>query len=335
MKRPLLLVAAGIVGLLAGFTTGWRRLPNQAGPAHESSIPKAQVTIQEGLPSSSRSSKSPAPAIPGNPISGQDSRPGWSAQKRLIRLAFEGWSKETRNKVLWYCFLGNYEAQRRLLDFLLASDDPEIWASGRDFLISNHTPEFIKRLLEAYAAESVPGRRAMLAHVLGGNAWNPETHAVLIEILGGADEKILHAMLPRLNMEAFGTPSEAGGRIKARLRELATTSGETDLRMKAVRSLRGDSTEEGIRFFLGIVSDSSVAADIRRAAISSLPISFSSHPPMLDEQLAGLWCVVHDESCDLKVREAAADRLKNSTGMGTYRPTEADQQLLKKLLKSK
>ena len=330
------LVVASLAGFAIGLALGWSpalTVPTEATQAHSPPVrSEPQVAASPPAPTPVKRESPEAEIEPGAPP--VEESPAFSPRKRLIRRLLRDWPDEARHGFLWSLLVGYKDAQARLLEFLLASSDPAVWEAGQDLLIANHDPEFVRRLVEAFTTETRAGRRSMLAHALGGNARSAEARVMIEQILSGSDATTLRAVLPRLNMEGFGDRTDAGLRIEARLRDLVSSGPTAEIRQKAVMSLRGGSSEDQTRFLLSVL-EGNPDPQIRRAAIRSLPVTFSSHPPLLDQQLDSLWAIARSESCEITVRRSAADVLRNSTGKGRVAATEADQALIKKILDSK
>jgi hypothetical protein len=330
------IIIAGLVGLGAGFSLGWVPAPSASkGGRHVQRAPvrpapEPAALHSESAPTAAESLKPRVASAAG----GQDAGPLLSPRKRLFRRMMRGWPLESRHGFLWYLLVGHKEAQARLLEFLMSTPDAAACEAGQDLLIANHEHAFVRRLIEAFGSENHVGRRSMLAHALGGNARNPEARVLIEQILGGADAVAMRHVLTRLNMESFGDRSDAGVRIEARLRDLVTSGPTAEIRQQAVLSLRGGSSEVQIRFLLNLI-DGNSDPQVRRAAIRSLPVTFMSPAPLVDEQLFTLWAIVRNEACDPAVRRTAAGVLQNSRGMGRIVATEADQELVKKLVETK
>lgn len=330
------IVIAGLVGLATGFSFGWAPAPVVARAGINVKGPKVPPARDLTSPHSEFPS-TPAEPLKPHVASASDTPVAnllLSPRKRLFRMMIGEWPEETRNTFLWNLLVGNKEAQAQLLEFLMSTADAATCEAGQDLLIGNHGPEFVRRLIEAFGSETHAGRRSMLAHALGGNARNPEARVLIEQILGEADAVAMRHVLTRLNMESFGDRSDAGVRIEARLRDLVTSGPTAEIRRQSVMSLRGGSSEDQTRFLLNLV-EGNPDPQVRRAAIRSLPVTFSTHPPLVNEQIAMLWGIVRNEGGDFGVRRTAAGVLQNSTGMGTIVATEADRELVKKLVESK
>jgi hypothetical protein len=302
-------------------------------PPAPASTPK--VVADEVPPSkpSLGSASVPASAPEGvAPPAVEPAAPPMTPKDRLFALLLPRLSEDKKHAALWSAVVGNAEAQRQLLSLLLSTEDRELLEAGQDLLISMRDPELVKQLVSAFAEEKDPDRKAMLAYALGGNFKNAEAQPSVEAILAGGDSALQERALTRLSVQ------EASGEIVSRmvpqLRDLVLNGATSNVRSRAAGALRGDVSEDGVRFLVDrALKDSDPAVQLR--ALQALPGTWRSPAPLPELHVETYWTLVNDEGRSVDVRRYAANRLLYG-GVGRFQKfTEEQTALLKSLTEKK
>lgn len=303
----------GFIGFAVGRRTALR--PAEKGSASPAA-PRDVVAppIGSGAPAHQPRVESAPPGEPvvqGEPAA-KPPAPPLSAKDRLFSLLLPHFSEDKKHQALWSAVVGNPEMQRRVFDLLMASEERDLLEAGQDLLISIRDPGLLKDVMAAFGAETNPERRAMLAYALGGNVDSPDAKPLIDSILSGGDPRLMKQVLARLNVQGSGHAERA--EYIPQLRHLVMSGPTPDIRAGAARSLRGDRSEEGIKFLIDrMLTDEN--PEVQYQAMVALPVTFSGGGAHEEVQFRNLMLVALDESRPERMRRWAADRAL----MGTHR----------------
>jgi hypothetical protein len=229
--------------------------------------------------------------------------------------------------------LRNAEAQKAVFDLIMTTEDPSLLEGTGMFLMYAKDPKFVAQLAEAFSTESNPARRAVLATALGQNIGFAEALPAVESVLAGKDAGLQAETLKWLSVDS--KKPEIFERIVPKLRTLGLSNESPEIRAAALRSLRGDASEEGTRFLIQrALHDSHV--EVQKTALGSLSLSdMGMVPPIPAEQLTALWTVFGDGARDADLRVHAAQMILNATSRKLGTVTDEQRQALQALIDSR
>jgi len=238
--------------------------------------------------------------------------------------------ESTLENALWYAFRWDKEASRRLFDLIMSQDDKDLFEFCKGIFVDCRDPVLLPKIVSAYSTESNPDRRAMLAHILGGNFESPAAQSVVENILAGADARILEQVLDRMSLLEIGDRPELKSRTAVRLRDLVLTGASANIRVRAAEALSGDFSDEGIRFLIDrTLYDGD--PEVQRAALESTPDPQVTRVPLAAERLSAMWTVALDGSRPRRTRALAAKRVLETAEAGIGTVTQDQKNTLESL----
>ena len=314
-------VKAGIAvaaSLVAGLAVGaWAGKPKPTPPAPP---PAAATTTTPVSPEATPSPESASVDL---------SKPAESPQERLVAKFLPLLGDERLRRAITGAFWGNVERQRRLLDLILKSEDPEFVETACELLGGIKDDDFMKAVAEAFERETHSLRRRALSLSVAINFRHAEARPAIERVLFGTEQAIQTRMM-QMAMNVQEIPDETRDRWVPRLREMVAGSLPDDLRAGAARTMRGDLSDEGLTILLQLaLHDPSPA--VQKGAMGALPFNWRSPVPREPDQKAALWTMVRDESRAPDVRRWAAERMLNSGIINPHQLPADELAFLKKL----
>jgi hypothetical protein len=229
----------------------------------------------------------------------------------------------TLENALWYAFRWDKEASRRLFDLIMSQDDKDLFEFCKGIFVDCRDTVLLPKIASAFSTETNPDRRAMLAHVLGGNLESPTAQPVVESILAGVDVRTMEQVLGRMTLLEIGDKPELKSRTALRLRDLVLSGPSANIRVGAAAALSGDFSEEGIRFLIDrVLYDGD--PEVQLAALESTPGPQVTRVPLAAERLSAMWTVAIDASRPRRIRGLAAKRVLEAAdaGIGSVTPDQ-------------
>ena len=330
------LIAASLAGVV-GFAVGRRSAdrPRDArpaappAPAPSTPGPAIPNALAPAPPAPAASTENPerAPAAPKTETPVPERVP---ARRRLIELLSSNLADDKLFYAVRNAAMSDPALQKKIFEELMSTQDAEMLNLAKDCFYGIKDPGLMQQILDAFAAESWPERKAALAHVIGSNLDSESARTVLESILAGSDPMLLESALARTSVQGTERHGEFATRLTSRLRDLVTNGGTSAVRAAAARSLRGDRSQDGIAFLVDrMLNDPD--PEVQMQAMIALPITYSSGGFDVATQVRPLLAIVFDEKRPEKMRRWAADRAL----MGSFQQkdliTDEQREILKKL----
>ena len=300
----LIIAVIPILAAVAGYGSG-RGLGADAIRSETS----PDATLSAGEASSFQGGGSTAVAVSmGTGASGGAShaRSETGSRVRVVREFLPLLSEEQLTRVVRSAAEWNVEGWNVVLDEVLESEDPELFALAQPVLVRISDPAAMERLAKVFAVESHPGRRGLFAYALGDLDRSVAISDQVSTILEGTDEVALERVLENLDLDY--QPEECRPAMAMRLRRVALGAESLSTRSKAIDILSDDDSPEGIRFLLDrIIYEPFV--ELQKTALNSLRYGYSSDR-IRDEVVTAVYSIMLSPNRDADLRRQAARHLK-------------------------
>src|SRR5688572_27804264 len=161
--------------------------PAPAVSASTSSAPAATTETVDRGPAASKVEPAPAERVP--------------ARRRLLDLLLSNIADDKLFYAVRTAAMSDPAIQKKVVEELLATQDPEMLAVAKDSLYGIKDPALLQQVLDAFTAETWPDRKAALAHVIGSNFDSEAARTVLESILSGSDAMLIESALARTSVQ--------------------------------------------------------------------------------------------------------------------------------------
>ncbi|HTF58244.1 MAG TPA: HEAT repeat domain-containing protein, partial [Planctomycetota bacterium] len=206
------------------------------------------------------------------------------------------------------------QAQRRIFDVFMATNDPEMLEAAKECLYSLKDADLLQKIADSMSSETNPDRRAALAFVLGMNLDSDIIRPLFEAILAGNDTRLQESALSRMCVQNVQRYAEFSARLVPQLRQMVMTGATPEVRARAATALRGDQSKEGVEFLIDRMNRDP-DPNVQMKAMVALPVTYSSGGPHSEEQIRALLAVATDESRSAQMRRWAADRVLMQTSI--------------------
>jgi hypothetical protein len=246
---------------------------------------------------------------PSDPRASSSSKSSLGDSNPILDFFLPDLTEDQLERVLFAAVHRNDETGLAVLELFLASSDPALHDLVKKCLLSSWflSRKVVDNCLSGIQLEQHRGRKLILAEVLGEETGHEGVVTFAGQVFSGEDDELKEKLLQNLKLGRFY--GDAKEPISKQLQDIALNGRSDSLRAAAVYSMRGEDSENEVRFVLDRALHDP-ALGVRKSAISALPYNFSREDlPLWEEVMFGLYSLFRSPQTPSELRKPITSKL--------------------------